>query len=130
MTDRKVSAAQSLSWILLIPVALLILYLVVDFGQQVVIYHQQRQELRRIDEQILLAQEKRAVLEADLLYALSDDAAEKWAREQGWAGPDEVLVVLVGPDMMSSDTQGRGVQPLAGPATPKEAWWDLFFAER
>lgn len=130
MTDRRVRAAQSLSWFLLIPIAMLILYLVVDFGQQVVVYHQQKKELRRVDEENQAALADTDELEAQRDYAQSDDAAERWARKLGWARPDEVPVVIMGPDIVSPSSDARRARPVAGPATPQEAWWDLFFAER
>lgn len=131
MNDRKALTAQSLTWLLLIPVALLILYLVVDFGQQVIIFHRQNLDLQSLDERIAAAKEEQALLEDALAYAESDAAAEKWARALGWSREDEQPVVLVGADLMDSPgEEARSDGPTAGPATPQEAWWDLFFARR
>jgi hypothetical protein len=109
----------------------LLLYLVVDFGQQVIIFHRQNRDLHSLDEQIAGAQQERAALLENLAYAESDEAAEKWARQLGWSREDEKLVFLVGPEVMDSPKgEDDSLEPPAGPATPQEAWWDLFFARR
>jgi hypothetical protein len=57
----------------------------------------------------------------------SDDAAEAWARENGWARPDEVLVVVLAPEGETEANSETSPAEDAGPATSRDSWWDLFF---
>jgi hypothetical protein len=115
---------------LLILMGVLVLYLVVDFGRQVGVSHQRREELRQIEYSIMAANEEGAQLLGELEYATSPEAAEAWARRNGLTRPGEVLVVPVGP---SEDSEAPvEQQPEAGAAfdQPREAWLHLFFGTR
>jgi cell division protein FtsB len=129
MAEGRVRRALPINQLLLLVMSFLILYLVVDFGRQVVSSRHRREELQQIEQSIQAAQQKTEQLKDRLLYAQSPQAAEEWAREQGWAKKGEVPVVIIAP--ASSETPAAGAVPQANPVTsnPRQAWWDLFFAE-
>ncbi len=130
MTDRKSRIAAPLSQVLLLVLGILIIYLVVDFGRQVLVSHKRRAELRQLEERIDAARKGGAALEEHLAYARSPEAAEAWARNQGWARADEVPVVIVAPEGEApSNPVARRAQP-RGLSSVRQGWLDLFFAER
>ena len=129
MSNLAAHKTLPLSRIFLILAAIPLIYLLVDFGQQVGASQQQREELKALEEQIALAKEEHLQLEKLLDYARTDAAAEAWARENGMAKPGEVPVVIVAPD--AKPTPRLQEHPLtAAPDSPRDAWWDLFFDQR
>jgi hypothetical protein len=130
MSDRKLRVAFPSGQIVLILMGVLVLYLAVDFGRQVILSHQRHDELRAIQSQISASAEHQADLQKRLEYGQSDAAAEAWARSQGWVKANEVPVVLVAPaGTGSSETQGNGSGGSASDSVP-DKWWDLFFGNR
>jgi cell division protein FtsB len=130
MMERKIRRILPINQFLLLLMGLLILYLVADFGRQVVVSYQRQEDLRQIERKIESAQEETRQLEAWLAYVRSPQAAEAWAREQGWARPDEVPVVVIAPPVASSPGTDQDAQENLGSLSHRDAWWALFFGER
>jgi hypothetical protein len=130
MTDGKARRAWSLRHLLLIMMGAMILYLGAGFAQKVGISLERRDDLRRLEEQIVRAQQQEAALEAELEYMRSAAAAEAWARENGWAREDEVAVVLVAPPSAAALSSQEGSRAGLEPSSIREQWWDLFFERR
>jgi hypothetical protein len=130
MTQRQVHKAVRWRHLLLILTVAMLLYVGLDFFQQVRVSQQLREELGRVEVEIIAAQEEQAEWEKRLEYAQSPQAAEEWARENVWAKSDEVPVVVVGPRA----EQGYGSEEIleedAGPDSSRDAWRDLFFGTR
>jgi cell division protein FtsB len=130
MTDGRVRNSLPLVRILLILMGVLALYLLANFVRQVAISQQRRSELSELDQKIADAKEERADLGEALTYAQSDAAVDEWARQENWARPDEVSVVVVAPPAsISPEGEGRS-QGGGGPDSARDAWWDLFFGTR
>ncbi len=130
MAGKKARLVLPFSHLLLILSGILILYLVVNFGRQVGVSYQRRQELKRIEQQIESARQEKAALEEELIYAQSPQAAEAWAREQLWSRPDEVPVMVIAPPAEEA-TASQEVPQEAGEAQAvRQVWWDLFFGSR
>jgi cell division protein FtsL len=130
MTEGKARRALSLRLILTVLMGTVILYLGVGFVRQTGVSHQRQEELRRIEREIAAAQQENAGLEERLTYIQSTEAAEEWARTNGWAKQDEVSVVVVAPAGEPSHDDELGLAQEAKPRSNREAWWDLFFEER
>jgi cell division protein FtsB len=130
MTEGRARRISSFRLILTVVVGTVILYLGYGFVRQTGVSHQRREELGQIERDIAVAQQKNAQLEQDLTYVQSTEAAEEWARSNGWAKEDEVSVVVVAPSGALSDDEE--LEPAQGvkPRSNREAWWDLFFEER
>jgi len=126
MTHRQVRKAFSLRQLLLILTAGVLLYVGLDFFQQASVSQQRRADLRQVELEIATAQEEKAQLEKRLDYVRSPGAAEEWARENGWARPDEVLVVVVAPPAERGHGTEGNLEDLQ-PDSSRDAWWDLFF---
>lgn len=115
--------------ILSVLMGVVLLYLLANFVMLTGERLELRGRLRRIEREIAAAEKANAELEARLDYVSSDDAAEEWARENGWARTDEVLVVVLAPE--GETPSGVELSPAepAGSATSRESWWNLFFGE-
>ncbi len=130
MRDPQASRAPFINQIVLLAMTVLILYLVVDFGRQVVRSRQRHDDLRLVDERIATILEDEERLQQHLEWAMSPEAAEAYAREHGWAKEGEVPVVIV--PGAATPVPIAEPPPLAElPAgSPRDAWLDLFFGER
>jgi hypothetical protein len=115
--------------ILSVLMGVVILYLVGNFVVQAGVRLDLRDKLHRIEQEIAATEKANSELESRLDYMSSDDAAEAWARENGWAKPDEVLVVVLAPEGEAVPSAGSSPAEKAGPATSRDSWWDLFFGE-
>ena len=129
MANSKTRRVLPLRLILLILMGLVILYLGAGFVQQARVGHQRREELRLIEQEITLVQQQNAQLEQRLTYVQSPEAAQEWARENGWARQDEVSVVVVAPAGESLAEGRTSVEESRDPGSNREAWWGHFFGE-
>ena len=129
MTNSSLRRAFPYRTILSVLMGAVILYLAVNFVMQTGVSLELRDKLSRIEQEITGAEVANSELEARLEYALSDDAAEQWARENGWARPDEVLVVVMAPEADALPGDELRQEDAARPATTRESWWNLFFGE-
>ena len=125
-----VRKALSLRLFPLVLMGIVILYLGASFARQASISHQRREELRELEAEIAATERGNVDLQERLEYVQSPEAAEKWARENGWAKQDEVSVVVVAPSAHSSPSDARSATEEPKPSSNREAWWDLFFGER
>jgi cell division protein FtsL len=130
MALGKARRLLPLNHILLVLMAVLILYLVVDFARQVGVSYQRREELKQIEQSIDNAQARMEDLQGQLAYATSPAAAEQWARRDGLTRPNEVLVVFVGPAASSAPVGEKKTQDSTRFNSVRDAWWDLFFGTR
>jgi len=128
MVDKQTRKTLLLGQLLLILMGIILLYLIVSFGRQVAVSFQRGQELDQIQEKVSLAEEQNQELHDYSGYANSDPAAEAWAREQGWAKPGEVPVIIVAPSAVEAPATES--QPQESPASYRQAWWELFFGTR
>jgi cell division protein FtsB len=110
--------------------AILVVYLAVDFARQVAISHQRRDELGELTQEIERAKAKNAQLRSDLEYATSPEAVEGWARPRGWTRPNEKVIFFVGtyPEVSWSSEEPSGQS--SSWLSPRKAWWDHFFGSR
>jgi len=130
MIGKESRKASFVNQILLILIGTLLLYLVVNFGRQVAVSYQRHQELGQVQSQASVAQSRTQELQEYLDYALSDGAAEAWARQQGWAKPGEVPVLIVAPSAAESSTTQNEPARAESPASYQQSWWELFFGTR
>ena len=130
MFVRKALRLFSLGNFLLIATILLILYMGSSFVHQINTYLQRRDESDQMKQRLEAAHQEEVLLQEELEYVQSAEAAEAWARENGWAKADEVAVVVVAPPAGLADQESNDLETVAPPRSPPELWWDLFFGER
>lgn len=130
MTNGKARKALPFRLFLVLLLGLVLAWLGARFVQQVGVSLQRRAELDRIEKEIAAVQQESARLEDRLTYVQSPEAAEEWARVNGWAKQDEVSVAVVAPSAQLSPDDGTGDVDKDGLGSNRQTWWDLFFAER
>ena len=130
MTHIRIRSASPFRLIALVLMGLIILYLGVGFARQANVSHQRREELHRFERDIEAIRQVNARLESRLTYVQSPEAAEEWARQNGWAKEGEVSIVVVAPAAQPSPAGRQGPAPEAALGSNRRAWWDLFFGER
>ncbi len=130
VTHIRIRSASPFRLLALVLMGLIILYLGVGFVRQANVSHQRREELHRLERDIESIRQVNARLEGRLTYVQSPEAAEEWARQNGWAKEDEVSVVVVAPAAQASPSGGQGPAEEAAPGSIRQAWWDLLFGER
>jgi len=128
MIGKESHRIPFISQLLLILMGTILLYLVANFGRQVAVSYQQRQELSQIQEKVKLAKAQNQELRNYLDYANSNSAVEAWAREQGWAKTGEVPVIVIAP--AAAEAPAIESAPQESPASYRQAWWELFFGTR
>jgi hypothetical protein len=88
-----------------------------------------RDKRHRLDQEIASTEKANAELEARLQYVSSDASAEEWARENGWARQDEVLVVVLAPESENSLQNEHQQDGQVNPVSVRDSWWNLFFGQ-
>lgn len=130
MTDGRTRRAFPYRLILSLLMAAVLLYLAVSFIMQTGVSLDLEDKVQRLDQDISTAEGANVELEKRLEYVSSDDAAEEWARQNGWARSDEVLVVVLAPEGGDSPGDRPRQDPEVRPVANRDTWWDLFFGER
>lgn len=129
MTNSRIGKVVLYRWILSLAMGAVIFYLAVSFVMQMGTSLELRDKRHRIEQEIAAAEKANAELEARLQYVSSDAAAEEWARENGWARQDEVLVVVLAPETGNSPQDERQQGNQVNPVSVRDSWWDLFFGQ-
>lgn len=129
MTNSRIGKVVPYRLILSLAMGAVIFYLAVSFVMQMGTSLELRDKRHRIEQEIAAAEKANAELEARLQYVSSDAAAEEWARENGWARQDEVLVVVLAPEAGSSPQDERQQGDQVNPVSVRDSWWDLFFGQ-
>jgi hypothetical protein len=130
MIVKKALRFFSLGNLLLVATGFLVLYMGSSFVHQAGAHLQRQEELDQLDQRLETARDEEALLERELLYVQSPEAAEAWARENGWARSDEASVVVIAPEAEAARQQEQNPQASGSPESRREQWWDLFFGQR
>lgn len=130
MTASKVRKASPISQLALLLMAILFMYLIVDFGRQVGVSRQRREELRLLEVEVQAETAEIQKLEADLVLASSPEAVEAWARRRGMTRPGERLVVFFGGSLGEPAELEKTPTNRATIDSPRDEWLDLFFGTR
>jgi hypothetical protein len=128
--DDNAHGLKVLRSLSLMVMAAILLYLGADFVQQANASWQRQEELDRLEWRIAAARQEQASLQELFVYVQSPEAAEAWARDMGWARPDEVSVVVVAPPADTFPDVESQEDAEKGPGSYRASWWDLFFGER
>ncbi|MCS6909586.1 MAG: hypothetical protein NZM11_03325 [Anaerolineales bacterium] len=108
---------------------ILILIVVVDFGQRLAESQRQVEAVGRVRTEVAALERERAALLTQVAYATTDAAVIAWAHEHGkMIQPGEVLVVPMIPTAAATPVP----PPIAAPTPPPnwQLWLALFFDPR
>jgi cell division protein FtsB len=131
--DGKARMARFFSQLLMILVGIVVVYLVMDFGRQVVASRRLNEDLKESQARLDKVYEEQRELEDRVRYAYSVEAVDDWRRMHGLVNENEVAVIIVDYDEApeAPETPVRE-KPRTTPASipARRVWWDLFFAEQ
>jgi hypothetical protein len=114
----------------MILVGIVVIYLVMDFGRQVLASHEVHVELRKAQAELAAAKAEQKALEERVRHAYSEEAVHIWAREQGMARENEQAVTILAEDTPPAPSVRETPRTTPASVPARRVWWDLFFAER
>jgi len=113
--------------VIVVVLVIVLVFLLMDFNQRMVLLSSLRSQEKELSEKYAQLESTRDALEAELVYANSDDAVEKWAREQaGMIQEGDIPIVLLPPSdpiIPEAPTQETTVDEVE----KWEIWQELFF---
>jgi len=121
---KKILADKRL---IVIALVIVVLFLLVDFNQRMVLLSKLRKQEKQLEQEYSQLEATRTYLENQLAFAGSDEAVEKWAREEGsMIQEGDIPVILLPPS-----------EPIIHETSPQtsiveevekwEIWQELFF---
>jgi cell division protein FtsB len=128
--DGTARPVRFFSQLLLILMGIVILYLVVDFGRQVLDSHQLRADLRALEAQREAIYREQEAWGRQLIDSRSDAAVDAWARRQGMVKANEVSIAILTEDDEAMSAVPESSEPAQASVSSRLVWWDLFFGQR
>ncbi len=128
--DAKARTTRFFSQLLMILVGIVVIYLVMDFGRQVMAMHRVHRELDELQARLDDVLEEQRQLEGKVRYAYSEQAVHDWALRHGLVKENEVAITIV--DLATTPEPPILETPRTSPASipARRIWWDLFFAQQ
>lgn len=113
--------------VIVVVLVIVLVFLLMDFNQRMVLLSSLRSQEKELAVKYAQLESTRDALEAELVYANSDDAVEKWAREQaGMIQEGDIPIVLLPPSdpiIPEAPTQETTIDEVE----KWEIWQELFF---
>ena len=115
--------------VILVVLAVLLVLLLVDFNQRMTLLTRLRREERDLTERYAQLESTRMALETELIYAQSDEAVARWAREDAMmVQPGDIPIILLPPAEPIPAQQSS--EPVIFEEIKKwEIWQTLFFGD-
>lgn len=115
--------------VILVVLTVILLLLLVDFNQRMALLTRLRRQERDLTERYAQLESTRMALETELIYAQSDEAVARWAREDAMMiQPGDIPIILM-PPANPIPTQ-RAVEPVIIQEINRwEIWKALFFGD-
>lgn len=114
---------------IVISIAIVLVFLVADFNQRIALLTRLRRQEKELNQRYTQLEATRTALQNELDFAQSEQAVERWAREDAMMIQEgDVPFVLVPP------SEQLNVQPTETPAIveeikPWQIWRELFFQD-
>jgi cell division protein FtsB len=128
--DGKARMARFFSQLLMILVGIVVVYLVMDFGRQVVASGRLNEDLKESQARLDKVYEEQKELEDRVRYAYSVEAVDDWRRIHGLVNENEVAVIVVDYDEAPEAPVRETPRTTPASIPARRVWWDLFFAEQ
>jgi cell division protein FtsB len=113
-------------FIVIVAVIILVL-LFLNFNQRMVLLSKLRGQQQELTQEYAQLEATRSALETEIAYAKSDDAVEKWARQEaGMVQEGDVPIVLL-PSEEPIPTPTNQPEVVVDEIEKWEIWWELFF---
>jgi cell division protein FtsB len=115
--------------VILVVVAVLLVLLLVAFNQRMTLLTRSRRQEKDLTERYAQLESTRMALETELIYAQSDEAVARWAREDAMMiQPGDIPIILL-PPANPVPTQSTAEPVILEEIKRWEIWQALFFGE-
>jgi cell division protein FtsB len=115
--------------VLLVVLAVVLVVLLVDFNQRMALTTRLRRQEKELTERYAQLESTRMALETELIYTQSDEAVERWAREDAMMiQPGDIPIILL-PPANPVPTQSTAEPVILEEIKRWEIWQALFFGE-
>ena len=115
--------------IIVIVLAIILVFLLLDFNQRMILLTKLRGQEKEIQQEYEQLEATRNSLKTEIAYANSDDAVEKWAREEaGMIQEGDVPIVLLPPSNPIA-TATPAAEVTVDEIEKWEIWQELFFGD-
>jgi cell division protein FtsB len=115
--------------VILVVIAVILVLLLMDFNQRMGLLTRLRRQEKELSQRYAQLESTRMALEAELIYASSDEAVERWAREEAaMIQEGDIPIVLLPPSQPVSTPAAQ--QPVIIEQIKRwEIWQQLFFGD-
>ena len=115
--------------VIVILLVIVLVLLLMDFNQRMVLLSRLRRQEKELTQEYADLVATRDALKTELAYADSDEAVEKWAREEaGMIQPGDIPIVLL-PPSTPMVTQPTPKEETVDEVQTWEIWQELFFGD-
>jgi len=115
--------------IILVVIAIILVLLLVDFNQRMVLLTRMRRQESQLTERYAQLESTRMALETELIYAQSDEAVERWAREDAMLIQEGDIPIVLLPPSETFPTPSTPPPMTIQEISKWEVWRELFFGE-
>ncbi len=115
--------------VILVVMAIILVFLLVDFNQRMVLLTRLRRQESQLTERYAQLESTRMALETELIYAQSDEAVERWAREDAMMIQEGDIPIVLLPPSTTIPTQSTPPLLILEEISKWEVWRELFFGD-
>lgn len=115
--------------VLLIALIVILVLLLVDFNQRMTLLTRMRRQEKELHERYAQLESTRTALETELVYAQSDQAVERWAREDAMMIQSGDIPIVLLPPANPVPTQSIPEPVIIEHVKKWEIWQALFFGD-
>jgi cell division protein FtsB len=109
--------------------AIILVFLLVDFNQRMVLLTRLRRQEKGLTERYAQLESTRMALETELIYAESDEAVERWAREDAMMIQEGDIPIVLLPPAETRPTPRPPQPTIIEQISRWEIWRELFFGD-
>ena len=115
--------------VILVVLAVVLVVLLVDFNQRMSLLTRLRKQEKELTERYAQLESTRMALETELIYAQSDQAVERWAREDAMMIEEGDVPIILLPPTAPIPTQNISEPVIFDEIKKWEIWQALFFGD-
>ena len=114
---------------IVIVIAIVLVFILMNFNQRMVLMTRLRQQEKVLVQEYADLETTREVLQTQIAYADSDEAVEKWAREEGGMIQEGDIPIVLLPQSAPAATPTKGPEVVIVKVSRWEIWQELFFGD-
>ncbi len=114
---------------IVIVIAIILVFILMNFNQRMVLMTRLRQQEKVLIQKYAGLESTRDVLQTQIAFANSDEAVEKWAREEGGMIQEGDIPIVLLPQSAPAATPTKGSEVVIDKVDMWEIWQELFFGD-